>query len=52
LCIFFKTKGCLQTLSPKIKYKEPELGAGRLEEETAGASRKLIASKDDGVDSR
>jgi len=28
------------------------LGAGRLEEETAGASRKLIASKDDGVDSR
>jgi len=29
-----------------------ELGAGRLEEETAGASRKLIASKDDGVDSR
>jgi len=28
------------------------LGAGRLEEETAGASRKLIASKVDGVDSR
>jgi len=28
------------------------LVAGRLEEETVGASRKLFASKDDGVDSR
>jgi DNA gyrase subunit B len=36
----------------EIRERASELVAGRLEEKTAGASRKLIASKVDGVNSR